>query len=273
MQLNSVERERIAVARTVDINGFSADFLRGDGIRDQRDVLMDLAARIDESTFKKEFDEAKRCVELRFNFTDAYAADVNSTSMVLYRHSNTPRGEIAGYHGYSLQQELELRIGRETLPVLLWIIRSFEEDFRAHHLGRFDIQQGLVRHERARAIIHRTISPPAALSVLQSGAVNARLYYPWPHSPLYGSRDPESHLAQQIMFEGFFILRDAGLAKAKLPPNDVTGVAIADETPNLAYEPKLDHKPTMDLLAHMTGKLKAVPPRGDRVYGVGLLGD
>lgn len=272
MTLNSTER--IGVARTVDINGgFSADFLRGDGIREQRDVLNDIATRIDTITFKKALDDAKKCVELRFAFTDAYAADVNSTSMVLYRHSNTPRGEIAGYHGYSLQQELELRIGRETLPVLFWIIRAFEEDFRSHGLGRFDIQQGLVRHESVIAFLHRTISPPAAWSILQSGSVDPHLYYPWPDSPLYGSRDPNSHLAQQIMFEGFFIFREAGLAKAKLPPNDVTGVAIADETTNLAYEPKSDHKPTMDLLAHMTGRLKAVPSRGDRVYGVGLLSD
>lgn len=272
MTLNSTERIEV---RTIDIrgnngNGFSADFLRGESIRVKRDVLMDMATRIDAATFGKELDEARRGVELRFAFADAYAADVNSTSMVLYRHSNTPPGEIDSYHGYSFQQELEMRIGRETLPVLFWAIRAFEADFRDHGLGRFDIQQGLIRHERTKAILHRTIVPPAAWSVIQSGVVNDRLYYPW-LSPYGKVGDPRSLLAQQIMYEGYFILRDAGIAKAKLPPNGTTGVAIADEAPNLAYVPKPDHQPTMDLNRYLTETLKAVPKRGDRVYGVVLL--
>lgn len=263
--------ERIDVRRTIDFNGgFSADFLRGEGIRNQRDILIETATCIDARTFGKELDEARRCVEGRFAFADVYAADVNSTSMVLYRHSDTLQGKIDGYHGYSFQQELEMRIGRETLPVLFWVIRAFEEDFRDHGLGRIDIQQGLIRHEKTKAILHRTIVPPAAWSVIQSGVVNDRLYYPW-LSPYGKARDPQSLLAQQIMYGGYFILRDAGIAKAKLPPNGTTGVAIADETPNLAYVPKPEHKPTMDLLKFITDTLKAVPKRGDRVYGVVLL--
>lgn len=262
-----VSMENLIGIRTIDINGFSADFLRGDAVRGQTEFLLPITTRIDATVFKKKFSEAEEASQRKYDLMDAYLDNPNSTSMVLYRKKGASIGD---YHGYSFQQELELQTSRGTEVVLYWVTRAFENGFRDKKLGRFDMQQGLVRHENADAILHRTINPASPWSVHESRIVNERLYFPWAWASLYGV-SPEARRAQEMMFGGFFKLREVGIAKAKNPPSYAAGVAIADEGPNLAYEPKEGHKPTQEIIEYIKTKLKADPARGDRVYSVGLV--
>ena len=232
--------------KTIDHNGFSADFLRGDAVRGQRDVLVPITARIDANTFKKDIAEAMDSARHKYDLVEEQSEEPNSTSMILYRRMGA---QIGDYKGYSLQQELEIQTSRGTERVLFWVTRAFQIGFRDRKLGRFDMQQGLVRHENVDAIFHRTINPASPWSVHQARVVNERLYFPWAWASLYGIKESqEAGHALEIMYGGFFILRTAGIAKSRQVPNDATGVAIADEGPNLAYEVKDGHQPTADIL-------------------------
>ncbi len=262
--------EKLIGIRSVDHNGFKADFLWGDAIINQKEPLSALMSHVDADVFKKDVPQAIATVERRFALIEKSAAHANSTSMILYRYPSDPIGEIASYHAYSLQQELEVETSKGPRIVLLVVVRSFGVDFRDHGLGRYDIQQGPVRHPAATAIMYRTISPAAAWSVYQADVVNPRVHFPWQWASLYGE-NAEAELAGEIKDAGFKELKSVGIAKAKRPPDSSTGAAIADDRPNLAYEVKPGHTATEEIGGYITTVLKAVPSRGDRIYSVGLL--
>ncbi len=263
--------ERSNGIRTIDMGSFSADFLWGDDVRKKRDSLMPITAAIDARTFMKDLPAAEEATVRKYSLLDINPRNTDGTSLVLYRLADSPIGE--NYGGYSLQQELEIRTTYGPRTVLFSVTRAFEEEFRDHKLGRFDTQQALVRHRRARALMHRTITPVSPWAIHQASVVDDLQYYPWAAfygGHLYGE-DPRSKLAQEIMFNGFFILREKGISHSEETPDPKTGRAVDDEGPNLAYEPKEGHLPTERLSEFMRERLHTIPGGTDRVYSVALL--
>ncbi len=182
-------------------------------------------------------------------------SDPNNTSWIGFRKTDEPFGK---YKGLAWQEELSIPTVEGEKIVLYMKLRAFEKDAQRHHLGRTAIQLVLNTHIDSQILAHRTASPAAALSWLESGVFEPGRRLP---RDLPFDKDP---VAPQILMWLWTKYHINGRV-----PNFRTGVSIGDyPEQNGAYEPDPTHAPTMEICRWMTGKLGMNFRRGDSLMQI-----
>lgn len=183
-------------------------------------------------------------------------SDPQNTSWIGFRKLGAPRDE---YVGLAWQQEINIPTVEGTQRLLYLNLRAFEPEAQRKHLGRTAIQLALNIYPEVQLIAHRSGSPAAVYSFLESGVFKEGKRYP------YDMPFDKAPMMPQILLWVYSLFHINGKS-----PNLSTGVSIADYIePNKAYIPDLAHGPTMAIREWMEGKLKMKLDRGDALYEIG----
>lgn len=168
---------------------------------------------------------------------------------------------IGNYDGLSWQEQLKIPTFQGTEQLLYLKLRAFEPEAQRKHLGRTAIQLALNAHPDVRYLAHRTASPAAVRSFVESGVFKEGQRFPY-DTPF--SNDP---LAPHLLLWLYSKYHINGRI-----PNLKTGVSIADYIePNKAYVPDPTHAPTKEIHRWMVEKLKMNFQRGDSLMEIGEL--
>lgn len=196
-----------------------------------------------------------------------------NTSWIGFRRKGAPQGE---YAGFAWQTELSIPILGGSMRLLWMLIRAFEPEAQAKHLGREAMRISLVSHPEATDIGHRTGSAAAIRSWLMAPIFNPNSRAPF---EIYFNEVPKYKIALPVIYELTHVNGQ--------PPDPRTGVSIGEYTEaNKAFTPKPNHRPTMEILEWMQapvdrevmilGKhrngLGMDLPRGDALFEMGALG-
>lgn len=184
------------------------------------------------------------------------------TSMIFFKM----RGSVLEkYVGFSWQEIFHIHViveGAEGDVLVNYLkLRAFEPWHTRKHLGRTAIQLAVATN-KADYLAHRTGSPAAARSFLESGVFMEKRRFP------FDAMFDTDTLIQQILTGLHFRIRTCG----KKGVDWSTGVSIADYLePNRAYIPDETHIPTMEIKKWMEKDLGMDFKRGDSLIEIGQL--
>lgn len=184
-----------------------------------------------------------------------------NTSMILFRRKadiNNPH-----YVGFSWQEVFHIPTNEGDIPLTYLRLRAFEKRHRRQHLGRAAVQLTKIMYKEAKYFAHRTQSPAAALSVMESGIFIPGRLLPWEGGDEGYDEIPEMEQ-----------LKDEVFARVKINGQTINkyGVSEGDYPEfNEAFEVDVNHPQTMALRRRMTEKYGMVFSRGDSLTIVGQL--